>query len=102
MNRDDLKQNIERMEKELAAMKARLERNWPEKLVKGMVFQYNRQGHFMTRPLHSYGDELDLVALDDSSGNFWVAGKCFDGSESEFAYIGMFNDVFALKVAKDG
>lgn len=102
MNHDDLKQNIERMEKELAAMKATLERNWPERLVQGMVFRHERMGHFMTRPLHSIGDELDLVALDDLSGNYWVAGRCFDGDEKDFTYVGMFNDVFALKVAKDG
>lgn len=102
MTHDDLKQNIERMEKELAAMKAKLRRNWPEKLVKGMVFRHKRMGHFMTRPLHSSGDELDLVALDDSSGNFWREGKCFNGSKSEFTYIGMFNDVFALKPTTGG
>lgn len=96
MTHDDLKQNID-TEKELAAMKAKLERNWPEKLVKGMVFRHKRQGHFMTRPLRGYGDELDLVALDDLSGNYWVAGKCFDGDEKSFIYVGMFNDVFALK-----
>ena len=100
---DNLKQNIKRMEKELAKMKQTLEareRNWPDKVVKGMVFKHCSSGCFcMTRADSAYGDCADLVVVGGigTPGNYWNAGKGFNGQEKEFTYIGMARDVMTIK-----
>ena len=96
---DTLAENIRRMEKELAEMKETLERrkrNWPDVLVKGMVFRDNDGDIFMTRA-KGLIPRLDLVQLSGVPGNFWSQGNCFNGDEQKFTYIGLARDVLSIK-----
>ena len=98
--KDTLEENIPRMERELAEMREKLERqkrNWPEKLEAGMIFRHKNGDHYMTRLLNDSVAALDLVALDNGAGMHWNYGLLFNGAERDFTYIGLAEYVLRIE-----
>ena len=94
-NTESLKQNIARMEAELAEMKDTLskrERNWPNEITKGMLFRHKYGGVYMTVRIDRYGNLVLARMEKGDEGNSWSYGECFNVAESQFTYIGLAAD----------
>ena len=75
---------------ELRAEADRLERGWPDKIERGMVFQ-----QMATKEVYIMSGRNRLVCVTD--GGEWSGDQGFSNRENDFTYLGHARDLLAIK-----
>ena len=75
---------------ELRAEADRLERGWPDKIERGMVFQ-----QMATKEVYIMSGRNRLVCVTD--GGEWSGDQGFSNRENDFVYLGHACDLLAIK-----